>query len=210
MCVGAGSSIFIYDPPDSLVDTVAAAADARSVHVYFATASKRPLPAGQWIQLHRREIYVGRRKLLPANLSVFYDLSEELNTATSHLSQRVGRFFPVSCVSFGARDIAQDIASPTLNQDNTEAVRLSQGEDTVAAAVGKTLCAHSHGNVAFVSTDGITESNKPISISTTVDWRFESRSLHGFDPSTQGNCFRRTRLICSCLLDLLDDRGLAG
>lgn len=86
MCVDAGSSILIYDPPDSLVDTVAAAANARNVHVYFATASKRPLSAGQWIQLHPREIEVGRRKLLPANLSVFYDLSEELNSATSHLS----------------------------------------------------------------------------------------------------------------------------
>lgn len=192
--VAAGSSILIYEPPAFLIETLKAAAKARNVHVYFATASRQLPSAGQWIRLHPRETDTGIQKLLPANLSVFYDLSEYSKSAASPLGQRVASNLPVSCASFGLGHLAQDVAAPILRQAESEIVRLSQVEDSVAAAVGKSQGANrNHDKAVVIPLNSINELDKPFSISTTIDWRSEklvSARLRSID---SGNLFSQDK-----------------
>lgn len=192
--VAAGSSILIFEPPDFLIETVTTAAKAGSVHVYFATASRQPPSAGQWIRLHPRETDAGLRGLLPANLSVFYDLSEGLKSVTTGLGQRVASNLPVSCVSFGVRHLAQVDVAPILEQAENEAVRVSQIGDAVAAAAAKSLDANrDHSNAADVPIHDINELDKPFSISTTIDWRSDKQIPARLRSIDSGNLFSQDK-----------------
>ncbi|KAK7704174.1 hypothetical protein SLS64_008732 [Diaporthe eres] len=192
--VAAGSSILIYEPPDFLTETITTAANARSVHVYFATASRQPPSAGQGIRLHPRETDAGLRRLLPANLSAFYDLSEDLKSVAAGLGRRVASDLPASCVSFGVGHLAQDVAAPMLGPAENEAMQVLQVGDAVAAASAHSPAAnHGHDRAVVIPIHGINEMDKPFSISTTVDWSSEKPIPARLRSIDSGNLFSQDK-----------------
>lgn len=177
--VTPGASVLVLEPPDHCVDALARAAKSGNVRVHLATAAsaaQQPASASSvpWIRLHAHETDMGLKKMLPANVSAFYDLSSE--QASPGLSRRLANHLPPSCLLFRLGHVIQDGAVPILYDKEHETAQLAQIQQAVlAAAVG--LEGWPPSNNDDKALRRVTDLEGPITMSTTIDWR-EAGQVH--------------------------------
>ncbi|KAF1922660.1 uncharacterized protein M421DRAFT_10366 [Didymella exigua CBS 183.55] len=161
----SGASILVMEPPSFCIDGIIEISKMKNVKVHFATVKSLSSSSVSWIRLHPYESDADIKKLLPANLSGFYDFSDENNT-TTNLGRRVASLLPPFCVKFGLAHILQSHGAPLVQRS----VQIPLTEDSVskALAIGTS---NNQGDAHVVkSVSGITHLEDMMAV---VDWRVE-------------------------------------
>lgn len=179
--VSPGASLLVMEPPSFCVDAIVDAGKHKNVRVHLAT-TRDPVPSSQsWIRLHPYETDSRVKQLLPANLSVLYDLSEEKDTA-ANLNTRVASLVPPACVTFRRGYVFQSAATQVSGTTEKDSVRVSTArQEILAAAVTRALSSNlvaSNGDsdaLAVRPVSGVADLQEApeFPAHTVIDWRTE-------------------------------------
>lgn len=176
MCVAAtGTSILVMEAPAFCIDAIVEAGKRRNVQVHLATANPSSSSAGMAsvVRLHPYETDAGIKRVLPANLSAFFDLSDEKGAVAS-LGSRVASFLPPSCLTIRLGHIFQTSAAAVPFTAEKEEAQTSLIENAVLATASKTA---TDEDVAptIKPVSGIDDLDDALPPSAVVDWRTEDR-----------------------------------
>lgn len=164
-----GSAALILEPPTFCVEALLGTAKSKNVRLYLATTNQRDASSSSipWIQLHPQEMDFALKKKLPANISVFYDLSPAEKVATDVSRIRLDSHLPRSCLSFKLEHIVQDAAAPLLYNDEHAATQLSLIREVVLEAAPK----WAPESLILTPASQIESSEGQVAISTIIHWK---------------------------------------
>lgn len=187
--VAAGTSILVMEPPNFCTEAIVEAGKSRNVQIYFATARHSFSSAGvaSVICLHPHETDSGIKKVLPATLSAFYDLSDD-KAAVASLGSRVANLLPPACLTYHIRHVFQSSAAPVQYTTKQELAQLPTIEKAVLEAVSKTV-SNEHNAPVMKAVSDIVDLEGALAISATVDWRAENHVTARVRPIDSGKLF---------------------
>ncbi|KAI9163194.1 Lovastatin nonaketide synthase mokA [Paramyrothecium foliicola] len=161
----SGSSVLIMEPPWFCIDGIIEAAKSRNVKMHFATATWPASSIVPWIRLHPHETDAGIKKVLPANVSVFYDFSGQ--NAAITLGSRISSLLPQTCLKFGVAQIFQSYGAALVQ----ESVQIPLTEESVLKALTVGISPNDQNDAHVMSSiSGTIDLKEQMAV---VDWRTE-------------------------------------